>query len=450
MTEFVDAWTPEEGAARARELFRTAFDAEPAGVWAAPGRVNLIGEHTDYNGGLCLPIALPHRTYAAVAPRSDRLVRLVSAQSGSTQSGSAQGADVRSVDLDAVGPVGGPGEVDGWPAYVVGVAWALREAGLVDAHAGSPSSSGFDVAIDSCVPFGAGLSSSAALESAVAVALDELWGLGMVGSDAGRATLAAACVRAENEIAGAPTGGMDQAASLRAQQGHALLLDCRDGSVRQVPFDLSRDGLELLVIDTRAPHQLVDGQYAQRRATCEQAARRLGVATLREVADLDDALARLTDDVERARVRHVVTEIGRVVDFVAVAGAGETAAGEAGVHPAGGHSPSREHSPFGEHSLSGERLAEAGRLFDASHESLRVDYEVTCPELDVAVAAAREAGAHGARMTGGGFGGSAIALIDAGHADEVAAAVADAFAEAGFNAPEFLVATAEVPAARVE
>ncbi|QHT56478.1 galactokinase [Cellulomonas sp. H30R-01] len=396
---WVDAWPAEDGAQRARALFTASFDAEPDSTWSAPGRVNLIGEHTDYNGGLCLPIALPHRTYVAVRRRDDGLVRLVSAQDEGR---------LREVRLAEVAP----GTVDGWPSYVVGVAWALREAG----HAVG----GFDVAVDSCVPFGAGLSSSAALESAVAVALDETHALGLAGpagepDDAGRARLAAACVRAENEIAGAPTGGMDQAASLRALVGHALLLDCLDGSVRQVPFDLAADGLAVLVIDTRAAHALVDGQYAARRAACEAAAARLGLGTLREIGPdgLDGALATLDDGsdegaVQVRRVRHVVREIARVQEFVAL--------------------------------LDDDRLREVGPLMDASHVSLRDDYEVSCRELDVAVEAARAAGALGARMTGGGFGGSAIALVEGDAVQAVAAAVVAAFAAEGLHAPAFSVA----------
>ncbi|QGQ20901.1 galactokinase [Cellulomonas sp. JZ18] len=403
------AWDRAEGEERARALFAATFESPPDGVRSAPGRVNLIGEHTDYNGGLALPIALPHRTYAAVARRDDDLVRLVSAQEPS---------GVREVRLaDAV-----PGAVTGWPAYVVGVAWALREAG----HAVG----GFDVAIDSCVPFGAGLSSSAALEAAVAVALDALFGLGLAGTvvdgaaddDAGRAALADLCVRAENEMAGAPTGGMDQAASLRARAGHALLLDCRDGAVRHVPFDLAAHDLALLVVDTRAPHSHVDGEYAQRRAACERAATLLGAPDLREVAqdaDLraraDAALADQPDgEVLVRRVRHVVTEIDRVTAFVG--------------------------------RLEDGDVRGVGPLMDASHASLRDDYEVSCRELDVAVAAAREAGALGARMTGGGFGGSAVALVPAERLDAVAGAVAAAFDAAGLRAPAFAVAVAAPPA----
>jgi len=391
------AWSHDEGAARVRALFASAFSAAPDGVWSAPGRVNLIGEHTDYNGGLCLPIALPHRTFVALRSRDDDLIRLVSAQ---------EGTGIRSVSLDEVAP----GTVPGWPAYVAGVAWALRALGR--------SVSGFDAAVDSCVPYGAGLSSSAALESAFAVALSSVHGLGLASDDAGRARLAAACVRAENEIAGAPTGGMDQAASLRCLAGAALLLDCRDGEVEQEPFDLTAHGLALLVIDTRAEHALVDGQYAARRATCEDAARILGVPTLREVTDLPAALSLLdgTPDggVRVRRVRHVVTEIARVLSFVDL--------------------------------LRDGRIDEVGPLMDASHASLRDDYEVSCRELDLTVTAARAAGAFGARMTGGGFGGSAIALVRAGSEEAVAAAVASAFAAADLRPPAFLLALPSAPA----
>lgn len=403
----IDAWAPADGAARARDGFRATFGAEPDGTWSAPGRVNLIGEHTDYNDGLCLPIALPHRTYAAVARREDGLVRLASAQT-------AGGTD--EIALDDVRPGGSYG----WGGYVAGVAWALREAG----HAVG----GFDVYIDSCVPFGAGLSSSAALEAAVAVALDDLYGLGLAGSadepdDAGRALLAQACVRAENEIAGAPTGGMDQAAALRATPGHALLLDCRDGSVTQLPFDLAAHGLELLVVDTRAEHSHAGGEYGVRRASCEDAVARLGIGSLRELTDpegdVPGALAALADGSEGAdervrRVQHVVTEIVRVEQFV-------------------------DH-------LGRDDLEHLGPLMDASHASLQHDYEVSCRELDLTVEVARAAGALGARMTGGGFGGSAIALVAAGTSQAVAERVAEAFAAEGLRAPTFLVATASAPA----
>ncbi|WP_298456061.1 galactokinase [uncultured Cellulomonas sp.] len=408
---WIDAWDPADGADRAVAAFRDRFGAEPDGVWSAPGRVNLIGEHTDYNGGLCLPIDLPHRTYVALrrttAERDDAarhaVVRLASAQEPDAGLWSSALVDVA------------PGRVEGWPAYAAGVAWALAEDGL--------TVGGFDAVVDSCVPYGAGLSSSAALECAVAVALDDAFDLGLAADDAGRTRLVGACIRAENDVAGAPTGGMDQSSSLRARAGHALLLDTLDQSVRHVPFDLAAAGLALLVVDTKAEHRLADGQYAARRTACEAAARQLGVATLREISpdDLADALARITDadlpaGVTRRRVRHVVTEIARVERFVALLDAG--------------------------------RVRDVGPLMDASHASLRDDYEVSAPELDVVVDAARSAGALGARMTGGGFGGSAIALVEVGAIDAVAEAVARAFADAGFHPPAFLVAEASAPAAR--
>jgi galactokinase len=401
--QWLDAWTPAEGEARVRDLFAQAFGEATPGVWSAPGRVNLIGEHTDYNAGLCLPTALPHRTYAALRSRDDDVVRLVSAQAPGT---------VWEARLSEVAP----GAVEGWGAYVTGVAWALSEAGY--------KISGFDAAVDSCVPFGAGLSSSAALEAAFAVALDAVAGLGLASSDAGRAVLVDACRRAENEIAGAPTGGLDQSASLRCGEGHALLLDFRPGltaseSARQVPFDLASAGLTLLVVDTRAEHSHATGEYGTRRASCEEAAELLGVASLRDVADLEPALAALEpndpDGVLRQRVRHVVTEIGRTARFADLVRDG--------------------------------RFDEVGPLMVASHESLRDDYEVSCRELDLVVSAALDAGALGARMTGGGFGGSAIALVRVSDEERVAQAVADAFAAASLTPPAFLDAPPSPPAA---
>jgi galactokinase len=381
-------------AAGASDVLRNRLGTQPDGVWSAPGRVNVIGEHTDYNGGLCLPVALPHRTSVAVRRRDDGELRLVSAQDAERWQGHVEAM--------------GPGRVHGWAAYVAGVVWALRQDGV--------PVPGLDVAVDSVVPVGAGLSSSAALECAVALALADLVGLDT--DDAGRRRLAAACVRAENEVAGAPTGGMDQAAALRCTAGHALLLDCRSGEAEQVPFDLAACGLTLLVIDTRAPHRLVDGQYAARRSACEDAAAALGVAYLRDVspgAGLDEVLGALPAE-QRRRVRHVVTEIDRVTQLVALLRAG--------------------------------RVREIGPLLDASHASLRDDYEVSSVELDVAVESARAAGALGARMTGGGFGGSAIALVETADVKRVGAAVAEAFSHKGLGRPVLLEATPSAGAAR--
>ena len=406
------AATPDEGAVQAANLFRETFGDEPRGVWSAPGRVNIIGEHVDYNGGPCLPIALPHRAFVALSPRSDRTVRLVSTQT-------REAIDV--LDLDVIGPKGTPGEVTNhWTAYLAGVAWALEQAG----YGPLP---GFDAALWSCVPLGGGLSSSAALECATAVALDEVCGLGLAGSledpnDEGRKVLVKAAQAAENQIAGANTGGLDQTASLRCRQGHALALDCRDMSARQVPFDLSAVGLELLVIDTRAKHSLADGQYGSRRADCEESARILGVGQLVEVEKLDEASAALGDDRLVARTRHVVSEIARTRAFIELLDEGP---------------------------LEGTRLAVAGALMNDSHDSLRDDYEVSCEQLDVAVEAARAAGAHGARMTGGGFGGSAIALVSADAVLDIAQAVARAYETRGWETPHFIRALPGAPAGRL-
>ncbi|QZY29202.1 galactokinase [Nocardioides coralli] len=357
-------------------------------VFAAPGRVNLIGEHTDYNGGTCLPIALPHVTTAAATGRDDGRLTATSRQ----QDGRLE------IDLDDIAP----GRVTGWSAYVAGVAWALRQEG----HA----LRGADLVIDSQVPVGAGLSSSAALVCSSALALCAVSGIEVAPAD-----LVAPTMRAESEVVGAPTGGMDQTVSLLARPGHALLIDVADHTTRHVPWDPGADGLRLLVIDTRAAHELSDGAYGERRAACEEAAERLGVDVLR-LATRDDVEG-LTDEVLRRRARHVVTEIDRVVETVAA--------------------------------LADRDWFRVGALLAASHASLRDDFEVSCPELDVAVDAAVTAGALGARMTGGGFGGSAIALVREAEADEVGDRVRAAFDAKGWPTPHVLDAPASAGARRL-
>ncbi|HEX3004071.1 MAG TPA: galactokinase family protein [Angustibacter sp.] len=384
---------------RAHELAARYADlvgAAPAGVWAAPGRVNLIGEHVDYNGGLCLPMALPQTTLVAAGARDD--ARLVA------HSAQRPGEPVEIALADV-----GPGRPNGWGGYVAGAVAMLLD-GADGADGVSREAFGLTAVVDSDVPVGAGLSSSAALSCSTILAADELAGTHWAATDAGRARLVDACVRAENEVAQAPTGGMDQAAALRCSPGHALLLDCRDGSVEQVPFDLAAEDLALLVIDTRAEHSHSGGEYADRRAGCEAAARELGVTTLREVVDapLDETLRRLSDDGLKPLVRHVVCEIRRVREVVGLLRAG--------------------------------LLREIGPVLDASHVSLRDDYRVSAKELDLAVYTARVAGALGARMTGGGFGGSAIALVPADAANEVADHVHASFTAAGLRPPGFLLA----------
>lgn len=384
----------DDVAARATADFRSAYGEPPAGRWAAPGRANLIGEHTDYNDGFVLPFALPLRTVVAAAPQPGDTWTVRSELTGETITFGAE-------------EVAGPGRVTGWGAYVAGVVWALRAAG----HAVP----GARLAIASDVPLGAGLSSSAALEAAVLAALVDLGGLDLPAER--RPRLAQ---RAENDYVGAPTGIMDQSAVIRCRAGHALFLDCRDESVEQVPFDLDAAGLAVLVVDSRAPHRHADGEYAARRGSCDRAAGLLGVAALRDVpADgLADALARLDEDETRRRVRHVVTENQRVLDTVALLRAG--------------------------------RVREIGPLLTASHASMRDDFEITVPEIDTAVEAALAAGALGARMTGGGFGGCVLALVDAERADAVAAAVTAAYAERGFAAPGHVTVLPDPGATRLD
>jgi galactokinase len=364
---------PEAGAVR---LFGSRFGGAPEGVWRAPGRVNFIGEHTDYNDGFALPFAIGPGVCVAAAAREDGLVALSSRQ---------YGEEVVTVSPGALAP----GGVAGWAAYPAGVAWALRSAG----H----RVGGASLAVDADLPAGAGLSSSAALECATGLALAELYRLAVT-----RQELAAFGRRAENDFVGVPTGLMDQLAVLLGQAGHALLLDCRTGTGTPVPLDPAGAGLALLVIDTRARHELTDGGYAARRRACEDAARALGVRSLRDVASVGD-LGRLTDPMLRRRARHVVSENRRVLEVAGLLRAGQ--------------------------------LGRVGSLLTASHASLRDDFEVSWPEADAAVEAALQAGALGARMTGGGFGGSVIALAPAAVSARVTGAVTDVFGQRGWQAP---------------
>ncbi|QXE39313.1 galactokinase [Streptomyces sp. GMY02] len=377
--------------------FRRLYGAGPEGVWAAPGRVNLIGEYTDFNDGFVMPLALPHRAVAAVSRRTDRILRLHSADV-------AEG--VVQLDIAALEPRSDTG----WAAYPAGVVWALRAAG----H----PVTGADVHLASTVPTGAGLSSSAALEVVTALALNDLYGLGLTGPE-----LAVLAQRAENEFVGVPCGIMDQMASACCTEGHALHLDTRDLSQRQVPFDLAAQGLRLLVVDTRVKHALGDGAYAARRAACEAGARALGVRALRDIpyARLPAALDRLagageSEEVRRC-VRHVVSDDHRVERTIALLDAGD--------------------------------LRAAGPVLTEGHASLRDDLRVSCPELDLTVTTALAAGALGARMTGGGFGGSAIVLTEEPAADQIAKSITEAFESASFTPPRIFPATPSTGARRL-
>jgi galactokinase len=366
--------TDEEAADRAAAAFAERFGVAPEGVWAAPGRVNVIGEHTDYNDGFVLPVALPHTTRAAVGRRADGRVTLASLQD-----------DAVDVDVRELAP-GTPG---GWAGYPAGVVEGLRDR----------LDGGVAVLVDTDVPVGAGLSSSAALTCAVALALHDL-----VAPELGREDLVELARRSENDFVGAPTGILDQSASLLCTAGHALFLDTRDRRTEQVPLDLAAAGLKLLVVDTGTSHTHADGGYGDRRRECERAAARLGVAALRDVADVD-GLATIGDEpVLHHRARHVVTENGRVLEVVRIL-------------------------------RSGADPRAIGPVLTAGHASLRDDFEISTPELDACVGAAAAAGAHGARMVGGGFGGSVVVLVDVDRAAGVVGAVRSRFDAAGYAPP---------------
>jgi galactokinase len=368
-------------ASQVRALFETAFGGAPDGVWSSPGRVNLIGEHTDYTGGFVMPLAIGQRAYVAARPRSDRLVRAVAAGRGTEQA-----------DLDEVGP----GHPTGWLGYLAGAAWiAENEVG---------AGHGWDLALASGVPVGAGLSSSAAITCAALLAMNDLgaW-------DAPRQSLALWAQQVEHRVIGIPCGIMDQTASLRCTADHVLFMDTRSLDVTQVPWTGADVGLVLLITDSRAPHVLADGQYAERRRLCEEATTILAVPQLRD-ADLPTLEAhhgQLTAD-QAACARHVITENERVLRTRAL--------------------------------LEDGRADLIGPLLTASHQSLRDDFKVTVPQVDTAVEAALAAGALGARMTGGGFGGCTIALVRGDEVDTVRAAVDEAFAASGFTEPEHFVA----------
>jgi galactokinase len=367
------------------EAFESKFGYAPTGVWSAPGRVNIIGEHTDYNEGFVLPIAINRATYAAIAMRDDKVARVASTFTN----------EVVELALDQLG------QAKGWSAYPLGVAHVLR------------SSKGFDLFIDSDVPVGAGLSSSAAIECAVALGLDELLGL---GND--RRALARAGQRAENEVVGAPTGIMDQSASLLGKVDHAVFLDCQSLAVENVELGFAAAGLELVIIDTRVAHRLNDGGYASRRAACEAASEAFTVPSLRHLnVETLEAGRDLIDEVTYRRARHIVTENDRVQAFVAA--------------------------------LKLADFARCGELMVQSHISMRDDFEISVDELDTAVEVSMRHGAVGARMTGGGFGGAAIALCPIEKISDLTNSVYAEFELLGYAKPNIFTVNAADGATRL-
>ncbi|WKS65345.1 galactokinase [Corynebacterium accolens] len=398
MPKWFTTRTDEELATAARRLFMATFaedeasaaGPEPVGVWAAPGRVNLIGEHIDYAGGASIPFALEQNTAVAVRPRTDGAIRIASEFDGSVAQACVPLSSVR------------PRHPADWSGYVAGTIWAAVEADLLQCD-------GLDIAIVSDVPVGSGLSSSAALECSIAVAAYEL-DHGHLPDDVARAGLVEACIRAENEVVGASTGGLDQNASLFGQRGKALFLDFSTGAVERIPFDIASQDLVLLIADTNAPHMLSDGQYASRRGIIDDVQSAAG-CTIRDIPDAVDFAATVAEkssdsaELYQRRVRHVVEETERTLSAASA--------------------------------LCASDMDTFRQLMRDSHVSLRDFYEVTTPELDSAFNAAGELGA---RMTGGGFGGAVIALIAKNDVDATAQAIEEAAAQQGFPAPTFVVA----------
>ena len=359
--------------------FQEVFGTRPDIIASAPGRVNLIGEHVDFLDGFVLPFAISDATTVAIAKNSSNKIRCASIQKKGV---------VSTIDCANIAPKSG----EAWARYPIGVLWSL---GI---------ETGIDILVDGQVPLGAGLSSSAALECAVATAINELFNLGLTLPE-----LARAAQRAENIYVGMPCGIMDQSVSLMATEGNALLLDTRDLSIEQIPFNIAPLGLELLVIDTQVHHALVDGGYAERRASCEKAIADLDITSLRDIS-ISEFVARKPELDEKTYLRafHGITEMQRVLDAVTLLKAGD--------------------------------FVGFGEIVTAAHISLRDYYTVSCPELNLAVDTALKFGALGSRMIGGGFGGSAIALIKAKDSDLIKNEIKSGFMKARFKSPRFFSA----------
>ena len=422
--------------ADATAFFTETFGGKPDGVWAAPGRVNLIGDHVDYAGGVSIPFALPHVTAVAARRRTDDTISIVSLPPGAA-TGTDDAAEESADGVTRTGGVTrpevlhttvaladvGPGHPADWSGYVAGTIWAGHHNGAIPSS--DQHDDGLDLAIISDVPLGSGLSSSAALECSVALAARELAAPEQSLDLAAYQLLIDAAIRAENDVVGASTGGLDQRSSLLATAGHALAIDFRTNVVNQVACDVQSDGLAFLVADTNAPHSLSDGQYASRRGVIDAVTSHAGASTL---LDIDDPIAAatswadtdestVTPDVVRMRVQHVIDETAR--------------------------------TRRAQDALNSKNWQEFGRLMNESHESLRDLYEVSTPELNSARDAALDAGAVGARMTGGGFGGSIIALVPTDRITAVAQEIHQRTVDKKLPNPTFLAITPAAGARRL-
>lgn len=363
--------------------FHARFGQEPSWIVAAPGRVNLIGEHTDYNDGFVLPMAIDRFVVMAGGSGSDDTFRAFSLNLNEERAFKAN---------DPLGKKNGD-----WTNYLRGVVDGYRDIGI--------GQSPLNIAFQSGVPVGGGLSSSAALEIATATLLEAATGSRLDGK---RKALIAQ--QAEHEYAGVPCGIMDQFASALCREGHLMLLDCRSAEPQMVPFDASEVGI--LIINSNVRHELSGGEYAERRRQCEQAAERLGVAVLRDATMKQlETLRNRMDDVIFRRARHVISENARTLDAAKAIGAAD--------------------------------WRTAGELMAASHESLREDFEVSCPELDLLVDLAMDMGPsdgiYGSRMTGGGFGGCTVSLLRLDAVDFVTTKIRRAYSkQTGIEAITFL------------
>ncbi|MDU7286142.1 galactokinase [Corynebacterium kroppenstedtii] len=419
---WTEARSDQQLIADATTLFTETFGGKPDGVWAAPGRVNLIGDHVDYAGGVSIPFALPHVTAVAARRRTDDTISIVSLPPGAatgTDDVTHPEALRTTVALAGIGP-GHPAD---WSGYVAGTIWAGHQNGAIPSS--DQQDNGLDLAIISDAPLGSGLSSSAALECSVALAARELAAPEQPLDQAAYQLLIDAAIRAENDVVGASTGGLDQRSSLLATAGHALAIDFRTNVVNQVACDVESDGLAFLVADTNAPHSLLDGQYASRRGVIDAVTAHAGASTLLDIedplaaatscADADESA--VTPEVAHMRVQHVIDETARTLRA--------------------------------QDALNSKNWKEFGRLMNESHESLRDLYDVSTPELNSARDAALDAGAVGARMTGGGFGGSIIALVPTDRITAVAQEIHQRTVDKKLPNPTFLAITPAAGARRL-